>query len=129
MATHSTALAWKIPWTEEPGGLQSMGLQRVGHDWRDLALGLSIFVTTCPIGNHLRQFLVSIYKPPNPRDLYLEFLFFFSLPAPQFKGLFQLQLGDMAGSVPDHFNKSKRHNKASHTIFCFSVRIKVMFTL
>ena len=31
MATHSSILAWKIPWTEEPGGLQSMGLQRVGH--------------------------------------------------------------------------------------------------
>ena len=30
--THSTILAWRIPWTEEPGGLQSMGLQRVGHD-------------------------------------------------------------------------------------------------
>ena len=32
MATHSSILAWKIPWTEEPGGLQSMGSQRVGHD-------------------------------------------------------------------------------------------------
>ena len=32
MATHSSILAWKIPWTEEPGGLRSMGLQRVGHD-------------------------------------------------------------------------------------------------
>ena len=32
MATHSSILAKKIPWTEEPGGLQSMGLQRVGHD-------------------------------------------------------------------------------------------------
>ena len=32
MATHSGILAWKIPWTEEPGGLQWMGLQRVGHD-------------------------------------------------------------------------------------------------
>ena len=32
MATHSSTLAWRIPWTEEPGGLQSMGLQRVGHD-------------------------------------------------------------------------------------------------
>ena len=32
MATHSSILAWKIPWTEEPHGLQSMGLQRVGHD-------------------------------------------------------------------------------------------------
>ena len=32
MATHSSILAWKIPWTEESGKLQSMGLQRVGHD-------------------------------------------------------------------------------------------------
>ena len=32
MATHSSILAWRIPWTEEPGGLQSMGSQRVGHD-------------------------------------------------------------------------------------------------
>ena len=32
MATHSSTLAWKIPWTEEAGRLQSMGLQRVGHD-------------------------------------------------------------------------------------------------
>ena len=34
MAPHSSILAWKIPWTEEPRGLQSMGLQRVGHDGR-----------------------------------------------------------------------------------------------
>ena len=33
MATHSNILAWRIPWTEEPGGLQSMGSQRVTHDW------------------------------------------------------------------------------------------------
>ena len=32
MATHSSTLAWKIPWTKESGGLQSMGSQRVGHD-------------------------------------------------------------------------------------------------
>ena len=32
MATHSSILAWRIPWTEEPGWLQSMGLQRVGHN-------------------------------------------------------------------------------------------------
>ena len=32
MATHSSTLAWKIPWTEEPGRLQSTGLQRVGHN-------------------------------------------------------------------------------------------------
>ena len=40
MATHSSTLAWKIPWTGEPGRLQSMGLQRVGYDW---ATSLSLF--------------------------------------------------------------------------------------
>ena len=40
MAPHSSTLAWKIPWMEEPGGLQSMGLLRVGHDW---AISLSLF--------------------------------------------------------------------------------------
>ena len=34
MATHSSILAWRIPWTEEPSGLQSKGSQRVGHNWR-----------------------------------------------------------------------------------------------
>ena len=33
MASHSSTLAWKIPWMEEPAGLQSMGFLRVGHDW------------------------------------------------------------------------------------------------
>ena len=37
MATHSRTLAWKIPWVEEPGGLQSTGSHRVGNDWSDLA--------------------------------------------------------------------------------------------
>ena len=40
MAPHSSTLAWKIPWTEEPGGLQSMGSQRGGHNW---APSLSLF--------------------------------------------------------------------------------------
>ena len=40
MAPHSSTLAWKIPWSEEPGGLQSMGSHRVGHDW---ATSLSVF--------------------------------------------------------------------------------------
>ena len=36
MATHSSFLVWRISWTEEPGRLQAMGSQRVGHDWNDL---------------------------------------------------------------------------------------------
>ena len=40
MTTHSSILAWKIPWAEEPGEVQSMGWQRVGHDWADWACNL-----------------------------------------------------------------------------------------
>ena len=43
MAPHSSTLAWRIPWMEEPGGMQSMGLLRVGHDWATL---LSLFTFT-----------------------------------------------------------------------------------
>ena len=45
MAPHSSTLAWKIPWTEEPGGLQSMQSLRVGHDW---ATSLSFFLSFLP---------------------------------------------------------------------------------
>ena len=38
MATHSSILAWKIPWTEDSGGLQPRGSQRVGHDWANFHL-------------------------------------------------------------------------------------------
>ena len=41
-ATHSSVLAWRIPWTEEPGGLQSMGSQRVRHDWETNSFTLSV---------------------------------------------------------------------------------------
>ena len=43
MATHSSVLAWRIPGTGEPGGLPSMGSQRVGHDWSDLAAAAGPF--------------------------------------------------------------------------------------
>ena len=43
MAAHSRTLAWKIPWTEEPGRLQPMGLQRVGHHW---TTSLSLHIVT-----------------------------------------------------------------------------------
>ena len=43
-ATHSSIHAWKIPWTEEPGGLQSMGSQRVRHDWVTLCVCVCVCV-------------------------------------------------------------------------------------
>ena len=54
-ATHSSVLAWRIPWTEEPGGLQSTGSQRVGQDWAathlHLAKGLQfqLLIPCCPL--------------------------------------------------------------------------------
>ena len=45
IATHSSILAWKIPWMEEPGRLQSMGSQRVGHDWVIFSLFFFFLVT------------------------------------------------------------------------------------
>ena len=44
MATHSTVLAWRIPAMAEPGGLPSMGSQRVGHDWSDLAAAAAVLL-------------------------------------------------------------------------------------
>ena len=47
MATHSSVLAWRIPWTEKPGRLQSMGSHRVRHDWSDLAAYLNYYFHYC----------------------------------------------------------------------------------
>ena len=44
METHSSILSWRIPWTEEPGGLQSIGLQRVRHNWNDLTQRVTIMI-------------------------------------------------------------------------------------
>ena len=44
MATYSSILAWRIPWAEEPGGLQSVGSQRVRHDWSHLACTHAYYV-------------------------------------------------------------------------------------
>ena len=77
MAAHSSTLAWKIPWTEEPGRLQSMGSLRVGHDW---ATSLSLSLTQ----THVHPVSDAI-QPSHP-------LLFPSPPAPnpsQHQGLFQ----------------------------------------
>ena len=62
MAPHSSTLAWEIPWIEEPGGLQSMGLQRVGHDW-ETSLSLLTFMRWRRHGNPLQCSGLE-----NPRD-------------------------------------------------------------
>ena len=62
MAPHSSTLAWKIPWTEEPGGPQSMELLRVGHDWAT-SLWLFTFMHWRRNGNPLQCSCLE-----NPRD-------------------------------------------------------------
>ena len=77
MAPHSSTLAWKIPWTEEPGGLQSMGSQRVGHN-RVTSLSLFTFMhwrqkwqptpVLLPGKSHGRRSLVG-YSPWRHKEL------------------------------------------------------------
>ena len=60
MATHSSTLAWRIPWTEKPGRLQSMWSQRVGHDWAtSISLSLSPDRSSSVITSKLEKGLVS----------------------------------------------------------------------
>ena len=56
LATHSSVLAWRIPWTEDPGWLQSMGLQRVGHDWSNLVCTYSSHI--CDVRHYM---MLSMY--------------------------------------------------------------------
>ena len=65
MAPHSSTLAWKIPWTEEPGRLQSMGLLRVGYDW---ATSLSVFTFMHWRRNPLQLRTLQCSCLGNPRD-------------------------------------------------------------
>ena len=82
MAPHSSTLAWKIPWVEEPGGLPSMGSHRVGHDWSDLAAAAAVlshvllFETPCTVARQIplsmgfsRQGYWSGLPFPTPGDL------------------------------------------------------------
>ena len=59
MATHSSVLAWRIPGTEEPSGLPSMGSHRVGHDWSDLAAAAAV----CSILHKEEEKLDYIWRP------------------------------------------------------------------
>ena len=65
MATHSSILAKRIPWTEEPAGLQSMGLQRVGHNGSDLA-HMHTHTRFCLVMLSLRLSLVILFKIATP---------------------------------------------------------------
>ena len=74
MAAHSSILAWRTPWTEEPGGLQSMGSQRVGRDWARTSLNLlSLAFMLC----FLFTLLLVLFLSPT---LYFKFCWAFHFP-------------------------------------------------
>ena len=83
MATHSSVLAWRIPRTGEPGGLPSMGLHRVGHDWRGLAAAAtcssSLISSFLSFFFHLFLFVLlppHTFSALSPISFFLLFFFF-----------------------------------------------------
>ena len=65
MATHSSVLAWRIPGTGEPGGLPSLGLHRVGHDWSDLAAAALPYINLLfskPVKHLILQYVIPIIR-------------------------------------------------------------------
>ena len=72
MTTHSSVLAWRIPETGESGGLPSMGLHRVGHDWSDLAAGAAfIFLLADAEKFNVVFFFLYLFYNQNSKDLCL----------------------------------------------------------
>ena len=71
MATHFSTLAWRIPEMGEPGGLLSMGLHRVGHDWSDLAV-----VAMIRDVEHLFMYLLPIYMSSLEKCLFISPAYF-----------------------------------------------------
>ena len=70
MATHSSVLAWRIPETEEPSGLPSMGLHRVGHNWSDLAAAAAAeeFLRRAVVSGIIKTIGFSAYKGLHSKD-------------------------------------------------------------
>ena len=67
MATHSSILAWRIPWMEEPGGLWSIGLHRVGHNLSDLARMYNLYMAI--LGYSMQHFPYIFFYGTLPRIL------------------------------------------------------------
>ena len=78
MATHSRILAWRIPWTEKPGRLQSTGSQRDGHDWSNWA-GISVCVCVCASWTNCPGIIASLILHKYMQLQNKEMRFFFSL--------------------------------------------------
>ena len=60
MATHSSILAWSIPWTQEPGRLQSIRSERIGHNWSNLACTQELWTWSCWFGKFIIVLMYSL---------------------------------------------------------------------
>ena len=79
MAIYSSIVAWRAQWTGEPGGLQSMGSQRVGHDWATNTFTLQMYILQAFLGNITIWWVFSLYiKYPFQRASHLSLLSHFS---------------------------------------------------
>ena len=112
VATHSSILAWRIPWTEESGGLQSTGSQRVGHDRAsDLIYlfnyrGGTIFILTA---------ISRVWKAPYPPLSYCDILALFSFPSPSnSRGLYVWKLSCQWVPINGGNNRIKHKRKMQH---------------
>ena len=109
MATHSSILAWRIPWTEEAGGLQSMGSQRVGHNW-----AINTTTNTPAASFHVFAFIISVF---------IVFLVWISngLLFPHCFSAFVKAMGDGKSShrSPEMLKKKKKKGTTFHLLTVF----------
>ena len=95
MATHSSSLAWKVPWTEEPDRLQYMGLQRIGHDW---ATSLSLIL----LWKSLKLIVEVKYAHPRMFSLYYSCFYQLLKETIALEELWQLKKGGVQRYVTEH---------------------------
>ena len=97
MAIHSSVFAWRIPGTGEPGGLPSMGLHRVGHDWSDLAAAVSILI--------IYIFIICFYSPKIQPVHYLDILYLLLLRLVDNKNLTKINIYSAKNSQCEFLGK------------------------
>ena len=110
MATHSSTLAWKIPWTEEPGRLPSMGSHRVGHNWSDLAAAAAYRVS------YYLQIVTALHPPfwfGYLLLLFLVWLLWLELPKLHWVEVVR------AGILALFLNLAGRHSAFYHWVLCW----------
>ena len=110
MATHYSILAWRIPWTEEPGQLQSMGSQRVGSDWVTNIMHCAIHKLPRPLGSGTRTYLTTNEWENCPQTDYSFLSYYYKTPCfplqvgtHSFKGISLLWEILKEMGIPDHF--------------------------